>query len=134
MPKIYEVVKDHKSGQIKVFSHEEKPDPFSRASILRYDENKRARIASLKSWWVALRYAWRDEAQRTRIVANALFFAGLLVFPLGYAVVVALGAAFGALADGRNTFLLGSTGILAFLALLGAVVLGVRIARNLFRR
>lgn len=79
--RVYEVVKDHKSGMTKVVSYEERRDPFSRPSIMRYGEDRRARIASLKALWVTLRTSWRDRELRLRIAGNALFFVALCVFP-----------------------------------------------------
>ncbi|MEK7469492.1 MAG: hypothetical protein AAB074_19130 [Planctomycetota bacterium] len=89
--RVYEVVKDHKSGLTKVLSYEEKPDPFSRAAMRRHGEDKRARIASLKAWWIALRYSWRDRALRTRIVGHTIFFLAVSVCPVVCAVFSLMG-------------------------------------------
>lgn len=92
--KVYELVKDHKSGLSKVVSREERrpSDPLAGESIRRLGIEKRARVASIKSWWVALRYAWRDRAQRMRIVGHMMFFGAMLVFPVAYGVLTVVGA------------------------------------------
>ena len=89
--RVYELVQDHKSGKSKVVSYEERPDPFSRPAIRRLGEDQRARIASLKAWWVALAFAWRDDATRRRITGHALFFLALCVIPVTAAIFTLLG-------------------------------------------
>jgi hypothetical protein len=93
--KVYEVVKDHQSGRTKVMVREERrpTDPLAGENLRRLDLERRARMASLKSWWIALRYAWRDRAQRMKIAGHVFFFAALLVVPLAYAAVAVIGQA-----------------------------------------
>lgn len=87
--KTYEVVKDHKSGRIRVFVREERSpaDPWSGARLRKHDLERRARIASLKAWWVALGYAWRDREQRLRLAGGGLFIAAFCAFPFLYLVL-----------------------------------------------
>lgn len=132
--RVYEVVKDHKSGRTKLFSYEEKPDPFSRAAIRRHGEDKRARIASLKAWWVALRYSWRDQSQRTRILGHALFFVALSLFPITCAIVAVLSVVFNfdhVNVDEIVTRILSVCGVVA---LIGVVLWFLRMKRKLFGR
>ncbi|MCC6738406.1 MAG: hypothetical protein IT452_05125 [Planctomycetia bacterium] len=129
----YEVVHDHKTGKMKVVSWEERNDPFAREAIRAQTVERRARVASLKAWWVALRYAWRDRAQRMRIVGHALFFAGLLVFPLGYAVAVAAASLLKGITDESTGIVVGG-GVLALIAFLIALALLRHVGRALFRR
>jgi hypothetical protein len=132
--RVYEVVKDHKSGLTKVLSYEEKPDPFSRAAIRRHGEDGRARIASLKAWWVALRYSWRDRAQRTRIMGHALFFVALSVFPLVFAVLGLMGLVGHSTPPNWDSFFTGTMAVLSF-SFLVAVLLWIRsMHRKLFGR
>lgn len=130
----YEVVHDHKTGKMKVVSWEERNDPFARGAIRAQTVDRRARVASLKAWWVALRYAWRDRAQRMRIVGNVLFFAGLLVFPLGYAATVAAASLLRDMTEEATGLVYGGGAVVAFASLLVAFALVRRAARALFRR
>lgn len=130
----YELVQDHKTGKTKVVSWEDRNDPFAREAIRAHTVERRARVASLKALWVALRYAWRDRAQRMRIVGNVLFFAGLLVFPLGYAIAVAASAALRGLSAESDAPVYAGGAVLTLAALLVALALVRRAARALLRR
>lgn len=131
--RVYEVVKDHKSGLTRVMAREERrpSDPLAGEHIRRLGMEKRARVASLKSWWVAVRYAWRDRAQRMRIVGHAMFFAAMLVFPLTYAILTVVG---GSIAGGSSESQRLWCGAAVLLVALGTGFVARSAARKLFGR
>jgi hypothetical protein len=131
--KVYEVVKDHKSGLTKVRVREERrpSDPLAGENLRRLGIEKRARVASLKRWWVALRYAWRDRAQRMRIVGHSMFFAAMLVFPLTYAILTIVGAS---IARGSSESQRLWSGAAVLLVAIGTGFVARSAARRLFGR
>lgn len=131
--KVYEVVKDHKSGLTRVMAREERRpcDPLAGENIRRLGIEKRVRVASVKSWWVAIRYAWRDRAQRMRIVGHSMFFAAMLVFPLTYALLTVVGAS---VAGGSSESQRLQSGAAVLLVALAAGFVARSAARRLFGR
>ena len=131
--KSYELVKDHKSGLSKVLVREERPpsDPFANESIRRFGIERRVKIASLKSWWVALRFSWRDRAQRHRIVGHAFFFLALLAAPVATFGLFIIQTLF---AGATRTSFAGFLAVLAIFGLIGAALVLRSAVRKLFRR